>query len=261
MTDLFTINSELHAFDRLFGLIGYPLSHSFSKKHFKQKFEQEKIADSFYELFPLASIEQLPELLAAYPNLHGLNVTLPYKQQVLPFLDAIDPAAEAVGAVNTLKLENGTIKGYNTDVFGFAMSLQNLLDKNLRKVRGALILGTGGAAKAVAYVLEQMEIFYLQVSRSANKGDVLYSQLNSHYLQDFPLIINTTPLGTAPNIATAPDIPYQYLHAENILVDLVYNPEKTLFLKKGIQASCLTKNGLEMLYLQAEESWRIWNNQ
>ncbi len=250
-------NRELLAYDRLFGLIGYPLSHSFSKKYFSQKFGEEGITSAYYELFPLEQIEQFPELMQSYPNLVGLNVTIPYKQAVMPYLDTIDPAAAEVGAVNTIRVEDGRLTGYNTDVYGFEISLRVFLGN--QPVKEALVLGTGGAAKAVMYVLHKMDITYQTVSRDAEKGDLTYTDMDELLLSNISLIINTTPLGMAPHMERAPDLPYWSLNSTHFLYDLVYNPEKTVFLSEGIQRSCPTKNGLEMLYLQAEKAWSIWN--
>ncbi|MEM8906541.1 MAG: shikimate dehydrogenase, partial [Bacteroidota bacterium] len=239
-----------------YGLIGYPLSHSFSKQYFTQKFAKEEIANHHYELFPLADLADLRDLIQRFPNLRGLNVTIPYKERVIAFLDEIDPAAEEIGAVNTIRIERGRLKGYNTDVYGFQESLVPLLGPQMPS--GALILGTGGAAKAVAYVLTQLNIPYLKVSRS-DKGDLTYAQMDAQQLARYPLLVNTTPLGMSPQIDRCPDLPYTALSPANVLYDLVYNPEKTLFLERGAERSCQTKNGLEMLYLQAEKAWEIWN--
>ena len=241
----------------LYGLIGYPLSHSFSKRYFTEKFTNEQKAGHFYELFPLEKIEALPDLLKRLPQLKGLNVTIPYKEMVIPFLDEIDAAAKSIGAVNTIKILNGKLKGFNTDVYGFEKSLLNISEEALPKQ--ALILGTGGAAKAVAYVLNQLNISFLKVSRG-EKGDLRYSDIDASLLQSHPLIVNTTPLGMSPKTETCPDLPYQHLNEANVLYDLVYNPEKTLFLKRGTEQFCKVKNGLEMLHLQAEKAWEIWND-
>ena len=253
------MQKKIEIYKNLFGLIGYPLSHSFSKKHFAEKFQKEGIEDSFYDLFPLAHIDLLPDLFSKYKNLSGLNVTIPYKQAVLPFLDEIDEAAMAVGAVNTISIKNGKKKGYNTDVFGFEQSLLNLF-KNAKTIpRQALILGTGGAAKAVVYVLNSLNIDYELVSRRPGEGKMTYEDLNEKIMFSHPLIINTSPLGMSPNFDTLPPIPYQYIGATHLLFDLVYNPAETAFLKKGIAVGATISNGLEMLHLQAEKSWSIWN--
>jgi shikimate dehydrogenase len=250
---------ELNSINNLYGLIGFPLSHSFSKKYFKEKFEKEGIADSFYELFPLQSIEEFPDLIAQHPNLKGLNVTIPYKQAVMPFLDEIDKEAEAVGAVNTIRIKDGKLKGFNTDVYGFEHSLHDFLQDAQKPVKKALILGTGGAAKAIAYVLKKMEIDFLLVSRSVEKGDIDYKSIDGKILSNHLLIVNTTPLGMYPSIDTFPDISYHYLTEAHYLYDLVYNPEITSFMSKGAAKGAKSHNGLRMLYLQAEKAWEIWN--
>ena len=339
---------NLTGYSRLFGLIGYPLSHSFSKRYFSEKFAKEGIEDCYYELFPIKNIEDLPRLIKEYPNLRGLNVTIPYKQAVIPYLDEVESSAKAVGAVNTIKVENGKLKGFNSDIYGFEVSLKNLLasanilpnpttqeprattppppptphepratsheppttnhepratshqpratnhepppTNHLKpkpqppkpttqppqpnpqpptpktynpqpptQTLSALILGTGGAAKAVAYVLNQLGIEYLKVSRDEKKGNVTYEQIDANFLNEYRLIINTTPLGMSPKINTFPQIPYTSLGKDHLLYDLVYNPELTSFLEKGQANGAVIQNGLEMLYLQAEKSWAIWN--
>lgn len=244
---------------RLFGLIGYPLSHSFSKKYFTEKFTRENISGCRYELFPLENIEQFPELIKTQTNLAGLNVTIPYKQLVIPYLDELDQAAAAVGAVNTISDINGKLKGYNSDVYGFELSLRNLLATKKKRPDKALILGTGGAAKAVNFVLKKLNIEAKTVSRSSDKGNFTYTDLNDKIIGEHLLIINTTPLGMSPNFNNLPLIPYPSVGPEHFLFDLVYNPAVTAFLEKGNIAGAATSNGLEMLYLQAEKAWDIWN--
>lgn len=253
------MEKELLRYERLFGLIGYPLSHSFSKRYFSEKFEKEAICGCYYELFPLESIDQFPGLVQAYPNLRGLNVTIPYKQAVLPYLDYLDAGARAVGAVNTIRLREGRLEGFNTDVTGFERSLREWLAALGRAPRGALVLGTGGAARAVVYVLARMEIGYRLVSRRPAAGQLGYRQLDAAVLDRYPLLINTTPLGMAPRTDTRPELPYDQLGPEQLLYDLVYNPQKTLFLAAGESRGCATINGLKMLHLQAEAAWDIWN--
>ena len=239
-----------------FGLIGKTLKHSFSKKYFTNKFEVEQIADCNYDLYELESIELFNELIRNN-RFTGLNVTIPYKEAIIPFLDELSEAAREIGAVNTIRFRDGLLKGFNTDVMGFKDSLFTWLDEI---PKGALILGTGGAAKAVSFVLTKTEVPFLSVSRSNSKGDITYDQIDSDLLEKHPLIINTTPLGTFPKVDEAPNIPYHLLSKRNSLYDLIYNPEKTLFLSRGAAQGCATKNGLEMLVAQAEYSWKIWNS-
>jgi shikimate dehydrogenase len=242
---------------RLFGLIGYPLSHSFSKKYFTEKFEKEQLHDCRYELFPIADIDQLQGILDQNPGLSGLNITIPYKQQVLSFLDNKDAVVSRINACNCISFKNGKLKGYNTDVAGFQQSLKKQWKANHKK---ALILGTGGAAKAVEFVLDKLGVSYTYVSRKPGAANYSYEQLTRAIIADYTLIINTTPLGMYPAVTEAPPIPYDFLTPGHYLFDLIYNPEKTLFLKKGEEKGAVIKNGYEMLMIQAEESWRIWNS-
>ncbi len=244
-----------------FGLIGYPLSHSFSRKYFTHKFDVEGILDCKYDLFPIEAIEHLPKLLKDHPDLVGLNVTIPYKEQVLSYLDEIDESALKIGAVNTIKIEARKLIGYNTDVFGFEKTLRNFIEKHpSTPIERAMILGTGGASKAVAFVLDKMKIKYTSVSRSAKKGQLNYDKLGESHIKQIQLIINTTPLGTYPNVDSCPKIPYESLNEKHLLYDLVYNPEKTVFLIKGELEGAYILNGLEMLKGQAEKAWEIWTN-
>ncbi|MBK7873794.1 MAG: shikimate dehydrogenase [Saprospiraceae bacterium] len=247
------------AYRRLFGLIGYPLSHSFSKKYFTQKFEEQGISDTFYELFPIEDISIFPQLIENYPNLNGLNVTIPYKEQVIPFLHELDESANEIGAVNVIKIKNGKRTGYNSDVYGFEVSLKGFLQMHDVTDIKALILGTGGAAKAVMYVLRKLGIAYQSVSREQGKADWIYEAIDKDLMNEFRLIINTTPIGMAPNIENYPNIPYYCLSNRHLLFDLVYNPPETIFLKKGKNYDAKTCNGMEMLHLQAERAWSIWN--
>lgn len=244
---------------KLFGLIGFPLTHSFSKQYFSGKFEREGIADSAYELYPIERISLLEALLADQPQLKGLNVTIPYKLAVLDYVDELDAAAAYIGAVNTLQITypNGKrlVKGYNTDAYGFENSLKPLLEPHHQE---ALIFGDGGAAKAVKYVLEQLNIRYTSVVRKPQEGCLTYDELDESWLKKATILINTTPLGTFPNVAACPDIPYQYITAKHLAYDLVYNPEETEFLKRAAAKGAKTKNGLDMLHLQAERAWAIW---
>ena len=243
---------------KVYGLIGYPLTHSFSKKYFTEKFQREGIHGCMYENFPLENIEQLKTLLTN-PDLKGLNVTIPYKEQVIPFLYEMNEVVKATGACNCIKIENGQLTGFNTDVVGFEKSLKKFLQPHHTK---ALIFGTGGAAKAVEYVLQKRKIDYLFVSRKKGTAHTIsYHDLKVDILQQHLLLINTTPLGMYPKVDDCPDIAYDYLTPQHHLYDLVYNPEKTLFLQKGEAKGATIQNGYEMLMLQAEESWRIWRGE
>ena len=237
------------------GLIGFPLSHSFSKKYFSEKFEREHIEGWQYELFPLERIGELPDLLARNPSIVGLNVTIPYKEAVIPYLDMVDESA-TFGAVNTIKIENGQLHGFNTDVYGFEVSLKPLLKAHHT---AALVLGTGGAAKAVVSVLERLGIAHRYVSRTPHEEQFSYQNINKNVLDEYSLIVNTTPLGMYPKAAVCPDLPYEKLTKKHLLYDLVYNPDVTTFLKNGKKRGAAIKNGLEMLHLQAERAWSIWN--
>lgn len=245
---------------KTFGLIGFPLSHSFSKKYFTEKFKKEKILDSNYELFPIENIGSLPELLSEHPTLCGLNVTIPYKVSVLPFLDEVDAAAKEIGAVNCVVIKNDGDKkvliGHNTDAFGFEGSLKPFLNPSHKK---ALIFGDGGAAKAVKYVLKKLHIEYVTVTRSKQADSILYEDVTDNLVHDHTLLINTTPLGMSPNIESAPAINYNLIGAGHLAYDLVYNPLETTFLKRAVLRGAVTKNGLEMLHMQADHAWTIWN--
>lgn len=243
-----------------YGLIGHPLSHSFSKKYFDDKFEKENIIDAVYELYDIKDLSFFPEILKANINLKGLNVTIPYKEHILPFLTDIDSIASKIGAINTIKINNNnkTLKGYNTDYLGFKKSLKPFLDINHER---ALIFGTGGASKTVKYVLNELNIKCLLVSRSPKREDeIAYADVNEYVIKHHQVIINTTPIGMFPNIDDYPAFDYNNLTPNHLLYDLTYNPLETEFLKKGKQQGCITLNGLQMLKLQAEESWRIWNS-
>lgn len=239
----------------LYGLIGYPLSHSFSKKYFTEKFLREGIENSVYELFPIEKMELFPSLIASHPQLRGLNVTIPYKEQVLPFLDELSDAVNEIGACNCISFRNGKLKGYNTDVIGFEQSLLPLLQPHHTH---ALVLGTGGAAKAVCWVLNKLKIDFKIVSRSSGNDYLSYDDLNANIISEYPLIINTTPLGMQPNVNTKPSLPYESITEKHLCYDLVYNPERTLFLKTAEGQGAVIKNGLQMLELQAEAAWKIW---
>jgi shikimate dehydrogenase len=239
-----------------YGLIGYPLSHSFSGAYFASKFERENIADCRYDLFPIEQISELPVLLSEFPELSGLNVTIPYKEQVLTYLDSKTNAVKEIGACNCIHIENGKLKGHNTDVYGFEEILNPLL---LPQHTEALVLGTGGAAKAVAWVLKKKGISYHFVSRLATSSNAIsYADCSEDRIHNTKLIINTTPLGMYPKTEQAPELPYQAIGAGHLLIDLIYNPGRTLFLLKGEERGAVVQNGLRMLELQADESWRIW---
>lgn len=240
-----------------FGLIGKKLSHSFSQAYFSKKFKELNLTDHVYDLYELPSISLIEEVLED-ESLIGLNVTVPYKQEVIPYLDNLDQSAQRIGAVNVIKVnEDGSKKGYNSDYYGFKQSLINWLPENY-KIK-ALILGSGGASKAVKVALEDLDIEHKIVSRSPQGNEITYSELNQAFSQ-YQLVINTSPLGMSPDIHSSPDIPYELLNSNYYLYDLVYNPETTEFLKKGLDRGAHIKNGLEMLHLQAEESWSIWNS-
>ncbi|BDD11158.1 shikimate 5-dehydrogenase [Fulvitalea axinellae] len=245
---------------RKFALIGYKLGHSFSKKYFTDKFEKEGLDNCLYELFELAHIKQLPGLLIEQKSLEGLNVTIPYKEEVIPLLDDIDDSAKRIGAVNVIRIQDGKTKGFNSDYYGFKKSLEDWMDINPSETK-ALILGTGGASKAVKTALEDLNVEFKFVSRTASDDTLDYASLNAkpELLDEYRLIINTTPLGMLPNTDSCPDLPYDRIGGGHYLYDLVYNPEETLFMKKGTDRGAKAKNGLEMLHLQAERSWDIWN--
>jgi len=241
---------------RLFGLIGYPLTHSFSKKFFTEKFEKEKLSDCRYENFEIETVELLPHVIAAKEELEGLNVTIPYKERVAKYLDVCNEIVEQTGACNCIRIVNGKLEGYNTDVVAFERSLLQGLQPTHKN---ALILGTGGAAKAVEYVFKKLGIGYQLVSRNPSQSQLGYNEVTSSTIRFHQLIVNTTPVGQHPNISDAPPIPYEDLTATHFLFDLVYNPDKTLFLQRGEERGATIKNGYDMLVYQAEESWKIWN--
>lgn len=258
-----------------YGLIGYPLTHSFSKKFFTEKFEKEGIADHVYDLFELSNLSDFPELLRANPKLCGLNVTVPHKIGVVRYMDWISEEAKQVGAINCIRISAESpvlaafsgevgikdhdfkLEGFNTDVYGFEHSLKPLLKHHHKK---ALLLGNGGAARAVKCVLDKLDIEYLLVTRRHDHNSILYTDLTPEIMAEHTVIINTTPLGTSPNVHECPPIPYDYITHHHLLYDLIYNPEQTLFLKQGHDKGAGTKNGYEMLVLQAEKSWEIWNS-
>ena len=241
-----------------YGLIGYPLGHSFSKAYFANKFAQQGIVDCVYDTFELEHIQAILPLLKKYPNLQGLNVTIPYKQQVLQYVHLLSPAVESIGAANVIKISNGKLTAFNTDCIGFKQTFCSKLQPHHT---AALVLGSGGASKAVQYVLQQLGIQYTVVSRNtdSNKQALQYQQLTQSILLQHTVIINCTPVGMHPNSHACVPIPYQYLTPLHYLYDLIYTPAKTLFLQNGEQQGCTILNGLEMLTIQAEASWNIWN--
>lgn len=246
--------------EKIFGLIGATVSHSFSKSYFDEKFFREGLRDHHYELFPLASIDDIQKLVQDNKALAGLNVTLPYKEQVLKYLNEIDPAAQKIGAVNVIKIEGDKLKGYNTDSSAFGETLEKWLPKD--KKFQALVLGSGGSSKAVQQALQRLGIEFTVVSREKRKGVISYEDLqgNTEVFAKAHLIINTTPLGMFPNTDAMPPIPYELLSREHFVYDLIYNPARTMFLQKAEMRGATIKNGLEMLHVQAEKSWQIWNN-
>ncbi len=242
---------------KVYGLLGKTLKHSFSKRYFTEKFQELNINDCSYENFELGSIEQLPSLLQPHSLIQGLNITIPYKEDVIPYLHFQNEIVKEIKACNCIKIVDSKLYGFNTDVIGFKQSLQKGLKPHHTH---ALILGTGGAAKAVQYVLKDLGIKYQNVSRFLKEEAIIYDAVDEEVLQTNTLIINTSPLGMYPNVNEEPAIPYQFITAKHLLFDLIYNPEKTIFLTKGEEQGATIINGQEMLILQAEESWRIWND-
>ena len=243
-----------------YGLIGYPLGHSFSVSYFNQKFSDEGI-DAKYINFEISSIDQLQEVLDQNPELRGLNVTIPYKERVIEFLDSITPEAQAIGAVNVIKVihegKNIKLKGFNSDVIGFTQSIEPMLDRNWHKK--ALILGTGGASKAINFGLKSLGLETVFVSRYERPNTICYGQITPEVIEEYNVIVNCTPLGMYPNTETCPLLPYEAMNQHTVLYDLIYNPDETLFMKKGRERGADVKNGLEMLLLQAFASWEMWN--
>lgn len=244
---------------KIYGLIGYPLTHSFSKVFFNQKFEAENI-NAEYINFEIPNIELVREVITDNPKLVGFNITIPYKEQIFPYLDSIDDDAAAIGAVNVVKVErdsNGatTLKGYNSDVIGFCDSIRPLLKSHHQR---ALILGTGGAAKAVKHGLQKLGIESIYVSRTASEGVITYADINAEVLEEYHVIVNTTPLGMYPKVNSAPELPYTLLTPKHLCYDLIYNPDETKFMRESRESGAEVKNGLEMLLLQAFAGWDIW---
>jgi len=243
-----------------YGLIGYPLGHSFSISYFNQRFQDEGI-DAVYENFEIPSIEALDEVIGANPELKGLNVTIPYKEKVIPYLDSITPEARAIGAVNVIKVthegRNTKLKGFNSDVIGFTKSIEPMLDKKWHKK--ALILGTGGASKAINFGLHHLGLETVFVSRYERPETIQYDKITPDVVKEYNVIVNCTPLGMYPKTEECPQLPYEAMDSHTILYDLIYNPDETLFMKRGAQYGAQTKNGLEMLLLQAFASWEFWH--
>jgi shikimate dehydrogenase len=238
-----------------YGLIGFPLTHSFSKKYFSEKFTRENIQGVSYEAYPIENISGLPHLLKQEPLLKGLNVTIPYKEEVISFLDELSDEVKVIQACNCIKIQDAKLIGYNTDIIGFQRSLEKKLMPHHQR---ALVLGTGGAAKAVHYVLAKKGIEFALVSRTPTEGQLAYESIHKEVIESHQLIINTTPLGMYPNVNSLPSIPYEYITSQHYLFDLVYNPVKTLFLSMGESRGAVIENGSDMLIDQAEASWKIW---
>ena len=243
-----------------YGLIGFPLGHSFSISYFNQKFQDEGI-DAIYENYEISTIDALDEILSSNPNLRGLNVTIPYKEKVMPYLDHISPEARAIGAVNVIKVihegNDVILKGYNSDVIGFTKSIEPMLDSKWHKK--ALILGTGGASKAIDFGLRNLGLETVFVSRFERQGTIQYQNITPEIIREYNVIVNCTPLGMYPKTEVCPNLPYEAMDSHTILYDLIYNPDETLFMKSGAEYGAQTKNGLEMLLLQAFASWEFWH--
>lgn len=243
---------------KTYGIIGFPLTHSFSQQYFTEKIESEKVAGAVFHAFPLTSIEEIPSLLVDHPSLQGLAVTIPYKEKVLHYVTHLSEEVIQIGAANCIRIKDNELTAFNTDIIGFEKSfIKNLKPKHTK----ALVLGIGGASKAVQYVLKKLAINFLLVSRNENAAAncIQYNELTEAVINKYNIIINTTPLGMSPAEDTCPDIPYHLLTADHYLYDLVYAPAKTLFLQKGEEQGAAIENGFEMLIIQAEENWRIWN--
>jgi shikimate dehydrogenase len=242
---------------QLYGLIGFPLSHSFSQKYFTEKFEKEKITNCRYQNFSISTIDEIKKIIDHNPDLKGLNVTIPYKEKVIPYLNEATEVVKKIGACNCIKFMEGKLIGYNTDVTGFEKSFI----KKLKPFHNAaMVLGTGGASKAVQYVLHKLKIPFIIVSRTPQKNEMSYDNLDEYTINRCKIIINTSPLGMQPNVQQSPSIPYFNITSQHYLFDLIYNPEKSVFLEKGESMGASIQNGYEMLISQAEESWQIWNS-
>jgi shikimate dehydrogenase len=241
-----------------FGLVGRSLAHSFSKDYFGKKFREQGLQDYSYENFEIDKINDLKALIQKHPDLKGLNVTIPYKESVIPFLDELSPGAKEIGSVNCINIENGKLVGYNTDVYGFAQSIKPFLDSNHQR---ALILGTGGASKSVAYALKKIGLQVYFVTSAFEKtfsNSFFYHEINDRVMEAFKMVVNTTPVGTFPKVEEAPQLPYEFFTPKHLAYDLIYNPAQTRFLREAAQRGAITVNGLSMLQLQAEKSWEIW---
>lgn len=242
---------------RIFGLIGKNINYSYSATIFNKKFQIEKITDAIYKIYDIHNIEVIQELLEQIPNLSGLNITIPYKERIMHFIHNCSDESLNIGAVNTIKiLSNKQLIGYNTDVYGFEKSF---LIKKKKYHKNALILGTGGAAKAVAFVLKKLNISYLYVSRTKKQDTITYLDITPNIINNYQIIINCSPIGTYPNIHESPRLPYDLLSSTHYMYDLIYNPYETSFLRQGKNMGCTVQNGLKMLHLQADQSWKIWN--
>jgi shikimate dehydrogenase len=242
---------------KTFGLVGRNIEYSFSRKYFNDRFEKDGLTDYSYQNFDIETIDEFPDIIKNNPNLAGLNVTIPYKESIVPFLSKLSPTAFKIGAVNTIRFtKKGNLKGYNTDFYGFKKSIKPILKPHHKK---ALILGTGGASKAIAFALEELDILYTLVSREASANTIDYNRINATTFDNYQIIINCTPLGTWPNIEAFPILPYVFFTNKHIAFDLIYNPEETKFLKQAAANGAVTMNGFEMLRFQAEKSWKIWN--
>lgn len=243
-----------------YGLIGYPLGHSFSQSYFNEKFQNENI-DALYENFEIPSIENFPEIIETNPNLRGLNVTIPYKEKVISYLDVISPEAREIGAVNVIKVErkgkSTYLTGYNSDVIGFTRSIEPLIEKYHKK---ALILGTGGASKAINYGLKSLGLETVFVSRYRKPDTICYEDITQKVIKEYNVIVNCTPLGMFPHTDECPNLPYEAMNTQTLLYDLIYNPDTTMFMQKGAEHGATVKNGLEMLLLQAFASWEFWHS-
>ncbi|MBE8714201.1 shikimate dehydrogenase family protein [Sphingobacterium hungaricum] len=244
------------------GLIGKTLGHSFSKKYYLEKFERENIRDIDYDLYELSAIEKFKELYESEPQLAGVNITIPYKEEALAYMDELSPEANEIRAINCVRIARNDgeikLKGFNTDAYGFEESFKKQLLPSHKK---ALILGNGGATKAVIYVLNKLGIDFLIVSRKESADSITYAELSPELMKEHQIIINCSPVGTYPLIDASPDIPYEFISDQHYLYDLIYNPEETLFLRTGREKGAVTKNGLDMLILQAEKNWEIWNQE